>query len=208
MHRRFLQVCVNLWSSFYVRSRVCIEISIYISPTSKSHLVPVTKEGRHVLQRPSSTKPYQTIRFNPSSKHTMGWLSSGSPSPSASPSPSGKGIAPNRSQRARCWEARDGFFQCLDRNNILDPIKEAPAAHASCGAQDVAFEKECVGSWVRSASVVCLPECPLIRLPQVEYFKKRRVMERNRETMLKKLEAEGAMPVAIPNPVEQAQKKP
>ncbi|KAL0633038.1 hypothetical protein Q9L58_008048 [Maublancomyces gigas] len=119
----------------------------------------------------------------------MGWFGSGSPSPSSSTSSSGEGIAPNRSQRARCWEARDGFFQCLDRSNILDPIKEAPAAHVSCGVQEVAFEKECVGSWV-------------------EYFKKRRVMERNRETMLKKLEAEGAVPIAMPNPVEQAQKKP
>lgn len=141
----------------------------------------------------------------------MGWLGSGSPSPSSSTPSSGKGIAPNRSQRARCWEARDGFFQCLDRNNILDPIKEAPAAHVSCSVQEVAFEKECVGSWVCSAFsliVVWQPECLLIPLLQVEYFKKRRVMERNRETMLKKLEAEGAMPITMPNPVEQAQKKP
>lgn len=76
--------------------------------------------------------------------------------------------------------------------------------------QEVAFEKECVGSWVCSTFsliMVWQPECPLIALPQVEYFKKRRVMERNRETMLKKLEAEGAVPIAMPNPVEQAQKK-
>lgn len=33
-------------------------------------------------------------------------------------------------------------------------------------------------------------------------------MERNRETMLKKLEAEGAKPIQMPNPVGQAQTEP
>lgn len=57
-------------------------------------------------------------------------------------------IAPNRTQRAACWEARDGFFACLDANNIIDAIKEAPKAKSACGAQEVAFERDCVGSWV------------------------------------------------------------
>jgi cytochrome c oxidase assembly factor 6 len=57
-------------------------------------------------------------------------------------------IAPNRSQRAACWETRDAFFTCLDANNIVDSIKEAKKAKDVCGSQEVAFEKECVGSWV------------------------------------------------------------
>lgn len=152
--------------SFRISFQSCIGSSIYIPPTSKSSHV-----GRHVLQRASTIKPYKTIRFNPSPKHTMGWFGFGSSSPSSSPSPSssssssssGEGIAPNRLQRARCWEARDGFFQCLDRNDILDPIKESSAAHASCSIQEVAFEKECVGSWVCARFAwFGKPECPLI----------------------------------------------
>lgn len=137
----------------------------------------------------------------------MGWFGFGSSSTPSSSSSSSEGIAPNRLQRARCWEARDGFFQCLDRNNISDPIKEAPVAHASCGIQEVAFEKECVGSWVCPDCLIWQLERLLIGL-QVEYFKKRRVMERKRETMLKKLEEEGAKPIQMPNPVGNAQKEP
>ncbi|KAF8537401.1 cytochrome oxidase c subunit VIb-domain-containing protein [Trichophaea hybrida] len=95
-------------------------------------------------------------------------------------------IAPNRSQRASCWEARDAFFTCLNAHNIIDSIKEVKKAKDVCGSQGVAFEKECVGSWV-------------------EYFKKRRVMEYNREQMLKGLQMEGARKVDMPNPVGQAQ---
>ncbi|KAI5858012.1 cytochrome oxidase c subunit VIb-domain-containing protein [Tricharina praecox] len=98
-------------------------------------------------------------------------------------------IAPNRTQRAACWEARDGFFACLDANNIIDAIKEAPKAKSACGAQEVAFERDCVGSWV-------------------EYFKKRRVMEHNREQMLKGLQNEGAKQIDVPQPVGQAQTSP
>lgn len=47
-----------------------------------------------------------------------------------------------------------------------------------------------------------------VSMRQVEYFKKRRVMEHKRETMLKKLEEEGAKPIQMPNPVGNAQKEP
>ena len=57
-------------------------------------------------------------------------------------------IAPNRTQRAACWEARDGFFACLAKHDIIDAIKEAPKAKSVCGTQEAAFERDCVGSWV------------------------------------------------------------
>jgi len=57
-------------------------------------------------------------------------------------------IAPNRSQRAACWEARDSFFACLDSHSIIDAIKEGPKAKSVCAVQETAFERQCVGSWV------------------------------------------------------------
>ena len=77
----------------------------------------------------------------------MGLFGSSTP---AEPTPK---IAPGRTQRARCWEARDAFFSCLDANNIIDSIKEAKKASANCRTQELAFEKECTGSWV------CAPGC-------------------------------------------------
>ncbi|OCK99506.1 uncharacterized protein K441DRAFT_627875 [Cenococcum geophilum 1.58] len=103
----------------------------------------------------------------------MGWFSSGSPKP-ATPKPSSDGAfeAPSRSDRALCWEARDAFFECLDRNDILDSIKDRDAAEKACGKLDQEFQRNCAGSWV-------------------QYFKKRRVVEYNKEQTLKRIEAEG-----------------
>lgn len=59
---------------------------------------------------------------------------------------------PSRTNRAKCYEARDAFFECLDRNNILDSIhtKAGRAATASkCAETDKAFERNCAHSWVR-----------------------------------------------------------
>ncbi|RPA99501.1 hypothetical protein L873DRAFT_1683932 [Choiromyces venosus 120613-1] len=92
-------------------------------------------------------------------------------------------IAPNRSQRTLCWAARDQFFACLDKHNILDPLKNAKESKSFCGPEKASFEKECKGSWV-------------------DYFKKHRVMKRHREAMLKKLEEEGASSMdGAPNPL-------
>jgi cytochrome c oxidase assembly factor 6 len=58
---------------------------------------------------------------------------------------------PSRSTRAKCYEARDAFFECLDRNNILDSINTKDgrdAAKKACSQEDVVFEKDCAHSWV------------------------------------------------------------
>ncbi|KAL8644316.1 MAG: hypothetical protein Q9226_007828 [Calogaya cf. arnoldii] len=105
--------------------------------------------------------------FNPFSSSTT------SPSPS-SPKPSSDGafIAPDRRTRAKCYEARDAFFQCLDKNGILDAITDAEKARKECGDVEKAFGRECAGSWVT-------------------YFKQRRVMEWKKQQTLNKIEAGG-----------------
>jgi cytochrome c oxidase assembly factor 6 len=116
-------------------------------------------------------------------------------SSSAAPAEPPKATPPMRSQRAKCWDARDGFFKCLDAHDIVDSIKDADKAKASCGTQQASFEKECVASWVPTPPN-CLPPpklCLGLTMDnQVEYFKKRRVMEHKREKMLAGLQKEGA----------------
>ena len=47
--------------------------------------------------------------------------------------------APNRSARKACWDARDGFFECMTRTG-----EDASA----CKKQRALFEKDCAASWV------------------------------------------------------------
>ncbi|GAB7352201.1 hypothetical protein MBLNU459_g2677t2 [Dothideomycetes sp. NU459] len=105
----------------------------------------------------------------------MGWLSSDKPATPDAPKPSTDGgfIAPDRTQRAHCWEGRDAYFACLDRNNIIDSVRDSDKAAKACGPETQAFERNCASSWV-------------------QYFKKRRVMEHQRDQTLKRLESEGA----------------
>ncbi|PQE23670.1 Cytochrome c oxidase assembly factor 6 protein [Rutstroemia sp. NJR-2017a BVV2] len=87
--------------------------------------------------------------------------------------PDGAPIAPDRSQRSRCWEARDAYFKCLDKAEIIDSLTDKDKAEKACSAEGRAFEGNCATSWV-------------------QYFKKRRVMEYQREQTLQRLKAEGA----------------
>ncbi|KAF2433703.1 hypothetical protein EJ08DRAFT_606817 [Tothia fuscella] len=88
----------------------------------------------------------------------------------AKPTGDGAYEAPGRLSRAQCWDARDGYNQCLDRNNILDAIKDKDTAEKACGQESQNFEKNCASSWVT-------------------YFKQRRVAEYEKEQLLKKQEA-------------------
>jgi len=107
----------------------------------------------------------------------MGLFTSSSP-PSLPPpklTPDGAPIAPDRTQRAKCWEARDAYFSCLDKNNIIDSLgADKSKADKVCAAEGRGFEGNCASSWVT-------------------YFKKRRVMEWQREKTLEKLREEGAV---------------
>lgn len=134
----------------------------------------------------------------------MGWFSS-APAAPPPPKPSNDGgfIAPDRSARAHCWEGRDAFFKCLDRNNVVDSVKDDAKARAECGKELEGFEKNCASSWVcgnkvlsrRSSSTSSRSFGRMLILFQVQYFKKRRVMEYQRELTLRQLDQEGAQPM-------------
>lgn len=80
----------------------------------------------------------------------MGWFSSSEPTATASPKATEDGgfIAPDRSARQHCWDGRDAFFRCLDRNGIIDSVKQADKAAAACPKELQQFEKACASSWV------------------------------------------------------------
>jgi cytochrome c oxidase assembly factor 6 len=80
----------------------------------------------------------------------MGLFSSSASLPEPKISSDGAPIAPDRTQRAKCWEARDAYFKCLDRNNIIDSISEKDKAEKGCGAEARGFESNCASSWVCS----------------------------------------------------------
>lgn len=82
----------------------------------------------------------------------MGLFGSSSPKETVTVAPgttADGGYAPmKREERKKCWEARDAYFGCLDRNNILDSIKEADAATKACPKEEQLYEKDCATSWV------------------------------------------------------------
>ena len=62
-------------------------------------------------------------------------------------------VAPSRSERQRCYLARDAYFACLDANGIVDAIKDEKRAAAACGAQNADFERDCATQWVSLLSL-------------------------------------------------------
>lgn len=85
----------------------------------------------------------------------MGLFGSSAP-PAPKTSSDGAPIAPDRSQRAKCWEARDAFFQCLDKNNIVDSLAEKGKADKACGKEDKQFGQDCASSWVSHGSLMII----------------------------------------------------
>ena len=63
-------------------------------------------------------------------------------------------VAPTRSERQKCWVARDAYFACLDKNNIIDALKDEKAAAKACKAESTEFEKDCAAQWV-STQLLC-----------------------------------------------------
>lgn len=96
---------------------------------------------------------------------TMGLFSSASSQPAPpppAPSQDGGFIAPDRTSRAKCWEGRDSFFQCLERNGIIDSVKEDEKARKACPAELRDFESVCASSWVGRC-----PECWGVRFGEI-----------------------------------------
>ncbi|CAK7241897.1 MAG: hypothetical protein STHCBS139747_003370 [Sporothrix thermara] len=89
---------------------------------------------------------------------------------------------PSRAERLRCWESRDKYFGCLDRNNIIDAVEQPGAAAAlkACPKENEQFERDCAAQWVA-------------------HFKKYRVANYQKEQRLAALRAQGANEVQINN---------
>ncbi|RKP05619.1 cytochrome c oxidase, subunit VIb, partial [Thamnocephalis sphaerospora] len=71
--------------------------------------------------------------------------------------------APDKQARKVCWAARDAYFACLDRANIVDA--NTPEADKACGELVAQFKASCPSSWV-------------------EYFKTRRVLDARQRAMM------------------------
>lgn len=105
------------------------------------------------------------------------WLTGSSQPTTATPTSSppkshdGGYIAPDRTKREACYESRDIFFDCLDRNNILDAVRNDKDAQAKCGQEHEEFARDCASSWIK-------------------YFKEKRVMEYNRDQTIARIKAD------------------
>lgn len=81
----------------------------------------------------------------------MGLFGSSAPSTIPAPKTSSDGtpIAPDRSARQKCWDARDTYFACLDRHGIVDSIRNKEEAEKACPKEGEQLAGNCASSWVR-----------------------------------------------------------
>ncbi|KAI0389943.1 oxidoreductase-like protein [Xylariaceae sp. FL0594] len=58
--------------------------------------------------------------------------------------------APDRSERKVCWEARDNFYKCLDKHEVIDSLtgEGKKTADTHCAQEDKAFQENCASAWV------------------------------------------------------------
>ncbi|KAH7920880.1 hypothetical protein BV22DRAFT_1020414 [Leucogyrophana mollusca] len=82
----------------------------------------------------------------------MGWFGSSKPEQAS---------AASRQDRQKCWEARDAYFDCLDRAGVLKAGDEGTA----CKQSKTQYEDNCAKSWI-------------------EYFNKRRILAEKQKDML------------------------
>jgi len=57
---------------------------------------------------------------------------------------------PLRETRKVCYEARDAFFTCCDKNNIENPLRDVNNVQRFCKSEKARFDKDCASSWVHS----------------------------------------------------------
>ncbi|RYP54250.1 hypothetical protein DL769_010373 [Monosporascus sp. CRB-8-3] len=89
-------------------------------------------------------------------------------------------VAPDRSERQRCWDARDAFWRCLDKHDVVDSLSSEGKriADRECAPEHRVFERDCASAWVT-------------------YFKKYRVAEYQKKKTIERLEKEGANKMAV-----------
>lgn len=59
----------------------------------------------------------------------------------------------SRKERQKCWETRDVYFACLDREGVVTPGEEGKA----CAPENRQYEENCARSWVRRTCLLYLP---------------------------------------------------
>ncbi|KAI2467350.1 cytochrome oxidase c subunit VIb-domain-containing protein [Annulohypoxylon bovei var. microspora] len=91
--------------------------------------------------------------------------------------------APDRTERKQCWDARDDFFKCLDKHDVIDSLNGdgKKIAEKQCSKESKGFEENCATAWV-------------------SYFKRYRVAEFQKKKTFEKLEKENANAMAIQGP--------
>ncbi|GAP92414.1 putative oxidoreductase-like protein [Rosellinia necatrix] len=91
--------------------------------------------------------------------------------------------APDRNERRQCWDARDSFYQCLDKHDVIDSLtgEGKKTADKQCAQEDQAFQQNCATAWVT-------------------YFKKYRVADYQKKKTLERLQKEGANKVGMQGP--------
>ena len=72
----------------------------------------------------------------------MGFFSSSSDASTSSGSENAK--IQNREDRARCWEARDAYFGCLDAQGVV----KAGAEEGKCAPEEKKYGESCAKSWI------------------------------------------------------------
>ncbi|KAI0064943.1 hypothetical protein BV25DRAFT_1822719 [Artomyces pyxidatus] len=69
--------------------------------------------------------------------------------------------AASRQDRAKCWEARDAYFACLDASQVVVAGTEG----SKCAVENRAYQQNCAKSWI-------------------DYFNKRRVLAEKQKPLL------------------------
>lgn len=84
-------------------------------------------------------------------------------------------VAPDRTERKRCWEARDNFWKCLDKHEVIDSLsgEGKKIAERECAAENKVFERDCASAWVSSLADPLSP-------PLHDHDFQRRYLERAR----------------------------
>lgn len=129
----------------------------------------------------------QHLQHLPTMAFGFGSSSSSSSSTATTPAlPDGAPPAPTREERKKCWTARDAYFGCLDRNNIIVPGEESKGPDGAetkvglCHGEQDAYSKDCAKAWVSHQRFITT----LSDADQYDYFNKRRVLEaRQRKTL-------------------------
>ncbi|KAI0509553.1 oxidoreductase-like protein [Xylaria bambusicola] len=88
--------------------------------------------------------------------------------------------APDRTERKQCWDARDTFYRCLDKHDVIDSLtgEGKKTADKHCANEDKAFHDNCATAWVT-------------------YFKKYRVADYQKKMTFERLQKEGANKVGM-----------